>query len=84
LNTDEVMSRVAGIVRDVFDARDAVVTRETQAGDIDGWDSLSHAVLMLRLESEFGIQFSLEDAYGFGDVGELVDHVAGMLERAPS
>ena len=80
MDNKDVFNAVQNIIKDVFDAKDTTITRDTQASDVDGWDSLSHAILMLRIESAFKVKFALEDAYKFSDVGELVDHVQKLIK----
>lgn len=55
------------------------VTRTTTAADVKGWDSLSHAMLVLNVEEEFGIDLPLDRTYGLSNVGELVDLVNEAL-----
>lgn len=50
---------------------------ETTSADIDGWDSLSHAVLIMNVEQEFGIEIPLDKAYALPNVGAL----AAVLEQ---
>jgi acyl carrier protein len=79
----DVLSIVASIIQDVFVAPHAVITRDTQASDVDGWDSLSHAILILRIESAFKIRFPLDDVYKASNVGELIDQIEQLMMSAP-
>ena len=51
--------------------------RETAAGDVEGWDSLGHTVLMIRLGRALGREVPESIAARARTVGELVD----LLER---
>ena len=42
----EVMERLTGIFRDVFDDDSIVITDQTTANDIEDWDSLEHINLI--------------------------------------
>ena len=70
---DPTLPIVAGIIRRTFRCPGAVITRETTAMDIDGWDSLSHTGLMLEIEERFEIELPPERMFDLADVGELVD-----------
>ncbi len=73
-----VMDELVQLIRFTFGADDSVpVTRETVAFDIDGWDSLSHATLLIMVEKKFGIQITNEEGEGLEDVGMLAD----LIER---
>lgn len=68
MNTDEKLTQ---ILRNVMDDEDLVVTDETTAAEVEGWDSLAHVTLMFSIEQEFGIQFMGEEFANLGSVGEL-------------
>jgi acyl carrier protein len=69
----DVLQRVNDVFRDVFDAEDLTVSRQTTAADVAGWDSLMHVRLMLAVEKAFGIRFSSSEVASLPDVGALVD-----------
>lgn len=72
---NDPLSRINQVFRDVFDDDEIVVTRETMAKDIDGWDSAMHVTLVVNVEKAFGIRLSSSEIAGFKTVGELVDLV---------
>jgi len=74
-----LLHEIEHIIQEVFANPGAAVTRETVASDIDGWDSLSHAILVLRIESAFGIEFPTDEVYSFSNVGELADRTAQLM-----
>lgn len=49
------------IVSDVFNVPEASVVDDLEFMDIASWDSLSHMMLIGRLEDDFKIQFSGDD-----------------------
>lgn len=70
---EEIAAAVAAVIGETFFIDPSRVTRDTKAADIDGWDSLSHTVLMIRLERRLGILISDRIAAKAADVGELID-----------
>jgi acyl carrier protein len=76
MNRDEIMAEVAGAIRQTFRQPDAEISRDTVALDVDGWDSLSHTMLILEVEKRFGVRLPPERVFDLEDVGELVDLVA--------
>lgn len=66
-----VDQRLERIFRDVMDDDQLVLTDDTVAADVEGWDSLSHVTLMFSIEQEYGIQFLGEEFAELGSVGEL-------------
>ena len=73
--------RLDEVFREVFDDPGMVLTDETTAGDVPGWDSLAHVNLMFSIESEFGIAFSSRELSTLQDVGDLRRVVADKLGR---
>jgi len=43
----------------------------TTASDIDGWDSISHATLIMKLESAFNVTIDMDAAFSAESAGEL-------------
>ena len=70
----EVYTRLASVFQDVFD-REVVLTDETTAADVPGWDSLNHITLIGTVEDEFDVKFPMKDVVGMKNVGELVDKI---------
>lgn len=65
-------------LRMTFNDPDLEVTRGTVADDVDGWDSLSHAVLMFRLEKSCNVQIPAAVATSFQNIGQLVDRLVEL------
>ncbi len=59
------------IFRDLFDDDNIVLTDETSAKDIAGWDSLANVKLIVRIEKAFKIRFGTGEVVGINNVGEL-------------
>ncbi len=74
--TRDVNEAVRAIIAETFDVPVDVVTDDTVADDIDGWDSLSHTVLMIRIQNAFGIHIPEAVAAETATVGELSAAVA--------
>lgn len=72
-----ILDRVGRVIGETFGDDAFVIDRDTVAEDVPGWDSLSHTILMLALEDEFGIALPA-DTQGFANVGQLVDVIHGL------
>lgn len=53
--------------KDVSNFSDATI-----ANDIEGWDSLAHIELLLKVEEKFLITFDLHELISLNNVGDLV------------
>lgn len=69
---DETAERVSRVIRHTFRQPDLQVTADTTADDVDGWDSLTHTILLLNIEREFGLRFAPLEVLDLDKVGDLV------------
>jgi acyl carrier protein len=74
------LEKLNPIFRQVFEDDDITVKRETTADDIDAWDSLSHINLVVAIEMEFRIRFSLGELQALKNVGNLADLIDRKLD----
>ena len=74
-----LFTRLTGVICDVFQCPDVPITRETSSLDIDGWDSLSHTILLLRVEKEFGVRLPLDRTRTIANVGDLADLIEPLI-----
>jgi acyl carrier protein len=81
MTESEILEQVAQVIRETFGVDGIEVTRATVAGDIPGWDSLSHTVLVLSIEQAF--QVELPPSIQYQNVGDLVDTLEACLARVP-
>jgi acyl carrier protein len=76
LQRDAIAQTVIAAIRDTFRVEDiAVISETTTANDIDGWDSLSHTLLLIKLEADFGRQLTVPNIYTAASVRELIDGI---------
>ena len=72
----EAMEALTPIFREVFDDDSIVLTDETTAADVEGWDSVEHFNLISEIESTFKMRFKMKEVSGMKNVGELAEIVA--------
>lgn len=70
---DHIFQNVKAIMGQMFRIPSGFsVSTETTSADVEGWDSLSHAVLIMKIEESLGVNLPLDRAYAVKNVGELV------------
>lgn len=72
---NEIFLEVRSVVSSFFKIPPDSITLQTVASDVDGWDSLSHIQLILKIEDHFQVRFSLGDLQNLKNFGSLVDLV---------
>ena len=70
-----IFDKVQDVFRDILDEEDLVITQETTASDVDGWDSLTHIQLVVAIEKAFKIKFSSKEILSWKNVGELLNSI---------
>lgn len=73
---DEIMAKLTTVFHDVFDDDNIVLTDNTSAVDIPGWDSLMHITLCVATERAFNTRLSAPEIAGLSNVGEMVKFLA--------
>ena len=74
---DDVKSRLKLLMAGLFKCDVADLTDATGPGEIPGWDSLGHVLLMTEIQKQFGTHVPVEDAIEVGSIADLVT----ILER---
>lgn len=73
--------RLVRLLRDELHQPDLRLTPQTQARDVDGWDSMRHLQIILRIEREFGMRFATRDILGAQNVGELYALITAAVKK---
>ncbi|MCQ2539574.1 MAG: acyl carrier protein [Acetatifactor sp.] len=73
MTREEAFERVINVFREVLDDDSIVLTDETVADDVDGWDSFEHINLIVAIEEEFGFKFPMGKIVTMKNVGEMID-----------
>ena len=77
---EQVFERVRSIMFETFPQSSEVsISRETTGSDVEGWDSLTHSILVMNVEEAFGLDLPLDRTYDLNDLGELADLVYTCL-----
>lgn len=77
----EIGAELRAIVAKTFGVEARELTDRTTAEDVDGWNSLAHATLLMRIERVFNTDLDRAAASGAQDLGALADLVARSLGR---
>jgi acyl carrier protein len=73
MTREEILAQVTDLLRDLLDNDALELTFETSAGEVDGWDSVTHVSLLVAVQQHFGVKFRTAELEGLRNVGHLVD-----------
>jgi acyl carrier protein len=74
-----VVEKLTPVFRQVFNNASIEVTDEMTASDVDGWDSLSHMLLIAEVENAFSIKFKLRDLNKMKNVGDMIEIIMSKV-----
>ena len=64
---------------DVFDDNSPIIKEDTNADDIEDWDSLANINLVVAMEKEFNLKFNINDIEKLNNVGDMIDLIKKKL-----
>jgi acyl carrier protein len=73
--TEQMEHTLTQVFQDVFDDDSIVLRPDLTAKDVVGWDSLTHIRLLLTIEREFRIKFTVTEVGELKNVGELMEKI---------
>ena len=77
----DILNKLQPIFQDIFEDDDLLITVESDADSVEGWDSLAHIVLIFAIEQEFEIKFALGELEAMQNVGDMVKLMQTKLSK---
>ena len=68
----EIETKLQEVFRDVFQDETLVILPEMTAGDVDKWDSITHLIMISKVEEVFNASFRLKELIKLKNVGDLI------------
>ena len=75
----DVREELNRIFRDVFDDESIQIFETMTAQDVKEWDSLNHINLMVAVENQFEVKFTVREVSTLANVGELIQLIRAKL-----
>ncbi|SHI35876.1 acyl carrier protein [Aquimarina spongiae] len=79
MTQEEIVSKVKEAFVAVLEHDKFELTDETTANDVDGWESVTHMMIITEVEKTFGIKFKLMDLMNMNNVGDLMKTIKSEL-----
>jgi acyl carrier protein len=77
----EIYDALNQVFRQVLEDETIVLTKDTTAEDVDGWDSMNHIFIVAELEKRFGLKFRAAEMEELKNAGELVSLLRQKLDK---
>lgn len=72
MEKQEIVEKITGIFREVFSDNNIVINDEMTANDVENWDSLTHMLMITKVEETFGVKFKLKELNKLKQVGDII------------
>lgn len=84
MNREDILTKVTMAFSSVLGHSKFLLTDATTADDVDGWESITHMMIISEIEAAFQIKFKLMDLMNMNSVGDLLDSIASELHLKES
>ena len=71
----ELLPELQDVFRNIFDDDSLVISRNSNASNVENWDSLAHVNLVTAIEKKYKIRFALGELQELKNVGDMTDLV---------
>ena len=80
MNKNEIVEKLTMVFHEVFNDNTIVLYDDMSAADVENWDSLTHMMMITKVEEVFGIRFKLRELNKLKYVGDLSNIIAEKVE----
>jgi acyl carrier protein len=79
MEKSEIIEKLTKIFHDVFNDNTIVLRDDMTAADVENWDSLTHMMMITKVEEVFSIRFKLKELNKLKNVGDLCNTIVEKL-----
>ena len=80
MNRNEIIEKLTTVFHEVFNDNNIVLRDDMTANDVENWDSLTHMLMITKVEEVFGIKFKLKELNKLKMVGDLINTIESKLQ----
>ena len=79
MEKSEIIEKLTPVFHEVFSDNTIVLRDDMTAADVENWDSLTHMLMITKVEEVFGVRFKLRELNKLKNVGDLSNTIAEKL-----
>ena len=79
MEKNEIIEKLTIVFHEVFGDNTIVLRDDMTAADVENWDSLTHMMMITKVEEVFSIRFKLKELNRLKNVGDLCNTIAEKL-----
>lgn len=73
MNQEQILAELQQIFCEVLKRDNIIINETSTSNDVEGWDSLTHMIIISKIEKHFGIMFNFRELMKLKNVGDLRD-----------
>lgn len=81
MNRAKIFEKVISVFEDVLETKNIKLKESYNADDVDGWDSLTHIMLIVETEKKFELKFLSNEIVSWKNIGEMIDCIEQKLDE---
>lgn len=82
MTREQIKLAITNIIVSILKHDNFEVNDETTASDIEGWNSLTHMMIINEIEVNFKVTFKLKELNKLNCIGDLISLVQLKLEQS--
>jgi acyl carrier protein len=75
-----IIKKIGEILTKTLKHNNFEINESLSADDVEGWDSLTHMLIITEVEKEFNIKFKLKELNKLQNVGSLIELVQMKIQ----
>ena len=79
MERNDIIEKLTNVFHEIFKDESIVLRDDMTAEDVENWDSLTHMLMISKVEQEFQVKFKLKDLNKLKTVGDLITIIVGKL-----
>lgn len=79
MNKEDILKKITESFVKILDHNNFTLTETTTANDVDGWESVTHMMIITDIEASFNIKFKLMDLMSMENVGDLIKSIESSI-----
>lgn len=81
MKKEDILKKVSDSFEKILEHNNFKLEENTTANDVDGWESITHMLIITEIENAFNIKFKLMDLMNMDNVGDLVKTIETELSN---
>ncbi len=77
----DIFDTILKVFRDTLGQKSLELSLDSSSADVGEWDSFFHIQIIVNIEQEFGVKFSIADIEEFRTIGDLLKIIEAKLEK---